>query len=287
MSNLMRRAAREPLLHFLVLGALIFLLYGLIGERARNASNRIEVGAADIARLRALSQKQWGREPDARQLDALVRDFVREEVLVREALVGGMDREDVIVRRRLAQKMEFLAHEEVRSPDESEQRAWFAAHAERYLQPAVLDLEQLYFSAADAAQAAPALVALQRNQTPHSDNFMLARALTMQDKATLARDFGERFATVVFAMPPGVWQGPLASAHGVHLVRVTRRVDASPARFADMQVRVAADMVNARIAAARDAAYAKLLAHYTVVIDPEVTAAQPSLAISVSHGGKL
>jgi peptidyl-prolyl cis-trans isomerase C len=247
--RLLRWLAGEPFVHFLALGALIFIAFYAMNTRATGQNDHIEVGANDVTRLRALAVQQWGREPDARQMDDLVQSFVREEVLVREALASGMDRDDVIVRRRLAQKMEFLAHDDVRSPDETEQRAYQAAHPERYQQDALVNLEHLFFSTANRGAAAmgdaqQALAALERQETPHGDNFMLGRTLSQQTGADLARDFGTRFATAVMALPTGAWSLPLESSHGLHVVRVTRHQDPMPAPFAMVQAKVAADMVN-------------------------------------------
>lgn len=115
------RWLREPLLHFLILGALIFAINAAFGPRGATGNARIDVSDADIERLRALAAKQWNHEPAPPQLSALVQAFVREEILYREALAMGLDRDDVIVRRRLAQKMEFLAQEDVHAPTDAEQ----------------------------------------------------------------------------------------------------------------------------------------------------------------------
>ena len=101
---------KEPLLHFLALGAVLFALNAWRDESRPTAAStaRIEVTAAVIERLRAGYERQFGQSPDAEELRGLVTAHIREEVLCREALALGLDRDDTIVRRRLAQKMEFL-----------------------------------------------------------------------------------------------------------------------------------------------------------------------------------
>ena len=281
--TLMQRLRQEPFVHFVALGALIFAAYGWLHPHSLDDQHRLEVTQGDVEALRATSVQQWGKAPDAQQMDDLVQSFVREEVLYREAVADGLDRGDVIVRRRLAQKMEFLAHENVRAPDEAEQRRYFAAHAAQYLQPASVDLEQLYFSAdqhgaATAQLARQSLEALNQGRPTQGDNFMLARALTDQTRAMLVRDFGEAFADSVLSQPAGRWQGPISSAHGLHLVRVLQRRAQVPGRFEERRDRVAADMVNERVAAARDAAFKRLLAGYTVVLPKLSVASLPSVA---------
>src|SRR5262249_7552127 len=124
----MKRLFTEPLVPFIALGALIFGLHATLVANPR----RIDVSAADVERLRALAARQWGREPDPAQTDALVQGFVREEVLYREAVTQGMARDDEVVRRRLAQKMEFVAQGGVRVPSDDEVGSFYAEHAADY-----------------------------------------------------------------------------------------------------------------------------------------------------------
>jgi hypothetical protein len=271
------------LLHFLLLGALIFVVYNLVHPEQGNDAHRIEVKAADLDRLRALAVQQWGQEPDAQQMRDLVQGFIREEVLVREALATGMDQGDIIVRRRLAQKMEFLAHEGVKNPSEVQQRAYLARHAEQFLQESGTDLEQLYFNTAQRgssarADAQRAREQILQNRHPASDVCMLGRHLQHQSAADLKRDFGADFANAVAQLPEGRWSAPLPSAIGLHLVRVVRANERRLPAFETVQSQVLAQMVNAQVAQARDAAYARLLAGYTVVMAdvPQASGVQTS-----------
>jgi hypothetical protein len=271
LSQLRRWLVTEPLVHFMVLGAAIFALYGVFGPKEAAAGYRIEVSSRDLARLRDLSIKQWGREPDSRAMQDLVRSFVREEILYREALASGLDRDDVIVRRRLAQKMEFLANENQRAPDEAELKAYFDSHSAQFLEPARLDFDQVYFSPATRgrsveADAGRALVALRAGRSVTGDNFMLSAVAVRQDQQQVERDYGGAFAQALFAHPVGVWVGPVASAHGLHLVRVRQHHPARTARFEDMRERVVAAVTNAAVDRARTDAYERLLSRYTVVI---------------------
>ena len=277
-ARLRRWLVTEPLLHFIALGALIFGVYGAYAPTDA-ANRRIEVSAQDLARLRQISIKQWAREPDARTMQDLVQSYVREEVLYREALASGMDRDDVIVRRRLTQKMEFLANQEVRAPSEAELHAYFDSHAQQFLQAAQVDFEQVYFSTANGklsaeTDARKALARLRAGYPVHGDNFMLPATVLQQDQQELQRDYGGDFAQALFAQPSGVWVGPIASAHGLHLVRVKQQYAAQGARFEDVRERVAADLTNAAVEKARTDAYQRLLARYTVVMAP--MAATPS-----------
>lgn len=286
LSQLRRWIITEPLVHFMVLGAAIFAVYGMFGPKDTAAGLRIEVSARDLERLRDLSIKQWGREPDAKAMQDLAQSFVREEVLYREALASGLDRDDVIVRRRLAQKMEFLANENLHAPSEAELKAYFDSHPVKFLEPARLDFDQMYFSPAArgravGADARRALAALRAGRAVAGDNFMLPATSARQDQQQVQRDYGDAFAQALFAHPPGVWAGPFASAHGLHLVRVRQHDAAQTAKFEDVRARVAIDVTNAAVEKARTEAYARLLARYTVVFarfETDASGAKVSLA---------
>lgn len=281
-AGLLRRLCAEPFVQFLCLGALIFVVHQYVA--ADSAAYRIDVRQSDIDRLRAQAQKQWGKEPDAAQLHDMLQDYIREEVLYRQALATGMDKDDVIVRRRLAQKMEFLAQADVREPSAEAVMAFYQQHPERYGAPAEVTFKQVYLSqqqhgAALAADAAQALAQLRNGQAVLGDNLMLPAEFTAQDQAQVARDFGDAFAAALFASPVGQWSGPLRSPYGMHLVWVSQQAGQRLESFAVVRDKVRADLANQRLREARDAAYQQLLSRYQVhITTPGLLSASPQVS---------
>ena len=135
----------EPMVHFIGLGLVIFAVYGVFSPVELGAESRVEITSQDLQRLHDLSVKQWGQEPNAQTLHGLVQAYVREEVLYREARAQGLDRDDVIVRRRLAQKMEFIANQDIGTIDDSALQAYYREHLAQYRTPEKLDFEQRFF----------------------------------------------------------------------------------------------------------------------------------------------
>ena len=152
---MLRRLLREPLLHFLLLGGVLFAVFGRGGPQGDAADRRIVVSAADIDRLAAGFAQTWHRPPAADELEAQIRDHVREEVLYRTALTLGLDKDDTIVRRRLRQKMEFLIEDTVPEPQEAELQAYFHAHEDKFRTEPQISFRQVFVSAGrgDAAEA--------------------------------------------------------------------------------------------------------------------------------------
>ena len=105
----MKKWHKEPLLHFLIIGALVFVLFSIVNKEEDVVSdNRIVVSTSEIERLSNIWSKKWNRPPTESELNGLVESYIKEEVYYREALALGLDQNDTILRRRLMQKMEFL-----------------------------------------------------------------------------------------------------------------------------------------------------------------------------------
>ena len=148
--SLLRRWLREPLLHVLLIGAALFVVYYALnpGAGQRQDSNRIVITADDLAQIRLAWMAQWQRPPTPEEMRNLLDGKIREEVLSREAMALGLDKDDTIVKRRLAQKMEFVMEDAsaLREPADDELRRWFAQNAQRFAMPSLVTFRHLYFS---------------------------------------------------------------------------------------------------------------------------------------------
>jgi hypothetical protein len=224
---------REPLVHFLVAGLLLFVAYAAFQRGAAPAqpSHQIELTLEDLRGLEVAFRSRWQRPPTPDEMVGMVESKVREEVLYREALALGLDKEDTIVKRRMAQKMEFLAEDvsATREPSGEELAAWFAQNARRFALPGRASFRHLYFSPDrrgarahdDAAQALDQLGGQPEDAPAVGDPFMFQDTLADRSSEQLAKDFGPGFARAVFELAPGSWQGPIESGYGWHLVFVS------------------------------------------------------------------
>ena len=277
-----RRLLREPLVHFLAAGLVLFGLSALLGESfgAGDDRRRIEVSAGRVRQLRDTWTRQRGAPPTRAQLDGLIEDFIREEVLYREAIASGLDQGDAIVRRRLAQKVEFLAQSVASTvePTDAELQAFFEANSERYVAPEQVGFEHVYFSrerrGPGAEEAARGALALLTGGGPAAaeaaalgDRFMLQRAYPPQTRDQIRDLFGPRFAARVFELPPDVWTGPVESSYGAHLVRVRRRVPSRLPALAEVRGAVTRDLDEQRLRSAADEYYARLRARFEIEVD--------------------
>lgn len=276
-----RHLLREPLVHFLLAGAVLFGLSAALGESwgLGDSPNRIEVSAEKIRQLRETWAKRWDAEPDAEQLRGLIDEFIREEVLYREAVASGLDQDDVIVRRRLAQKVEFLAQSlaSVVEPSESELRQYFEQHREKYGIPEQVGFSHVYFSrssrgsnAERAARDALTTLSSGRAATQASqlgDRFMLQYEYPPQTHAQIRDLFGTDFASRVFELPPDRWAGPVPSSYGVHVVFVRNQLPSRTPTLDEVRSQVTRDFEDERLRAAADTYYQGLRQRFEIDVD--------------------
>src|SRR5262245_47692554 len=242
------RLLREPMTHFVALGALIFAVWSLMGRHGApppagapaSVSRTIDVTGADIDGLRSGFRAAWKRDPSPAELADLVEGFVSDEILFREGMARGLDRDDRVVRRRVIEKMAALARPTAPSSDpaRSELLAWYRTYGHRFLQPATVTFDQLFFDpkrrddarAAARAALAPLAGAAATDAAPTKvgDAFFLPGRVAGKSDLELAHLCGEAFAGALPTAPIGRWTGPVSSNHGEHLVRVVQR---EPARM--------------------------------------------------------
>jgi len=236
--QVMRRLLREPLLHFLLIGTALFLLYDATNGGRADAPREIVISEGRIAALAENFATVWMRPPTAVELKGLIDDYVAEEVYYREAVAMGLDQDDTVIRRRLRQKMEFISEDIANSvePADAQLQEFLAQNAGKFAQPAELSFRQVYLSAERRGEAALAdaeklLAELQAGRGPADpaeagDATLLPAAMEAASPQAIANAFGEEFARRVDEAPVGQWSGPIESVFGVHLVKVDERVAA-------------------------------------------------------------
>jgi hypothetical protein len=275
---MLRAALKEPLIHFLVVGVLLFAFYDLRGGSPEPNDRRIVVTRERIQQLASTWAKQWQRPPTEDELRALVEQFTREEVLYREALAMGLDEDDTIIRRRMAQKVEFLVQDLAaqRQPEPADLTAFFEKNADLFREPARLSFSHVYFStdrrgsaaAQDARELRDRLNGENASEAAaHGDPFLLRDTYRMTTRRDVAADFGAAFADAVFDLEVGAWHGPVRSGYGLHLVRVSERVEATLPAFAAVRDRVEQAYVDEERRRTNEEVMRRMMERYEVVID--------------------
>ena len=281
MTQLFRRFAKEPLLHFMFIGAVIYLLYAVFAEPVPEETDKtIVVTAGEIEWMQTSWQKRWNRPPTAREFDGLIQQYIKETVLYREALTMGLNKHDQVIRRRLAQKLEFLARDLVAliPPTDEDLQIYFDEHQARYQEPARYTFTQVFFdpdkrgdTTLDDAEAVKATLIAQSDTINDAgalgDNFMLQNYHPEKDPVEIQKLFGRGFTESLVELSPGQWHGPILSGYGVHLVFVSNISEPPSLQFAEVRERVMQDWKREKGEELNDNFYTSLRERYTIIIE--------------------
>jgi hypothetical protein len=277
----LRNWLKEPLLHFLVIGTLLFVVFAVFNKQENAVDiKKIVVSAGDMERLAANWSKKWNRQPTEAELKGLIDSYIKEEVYYREALALGLDQDDTVLRRRLMQKMEFLSNDlaDLNNPDETALNEYFLANSDKYELPARISFTHIYFSLDKHGNeifdnAGKALAYLQAASTPithapeRGDSFMLQYDFTLETPFEVARLFGQQFTEELFQAATGTWQGPIASGYGLHLVRISEKVDARMPELAAVIDKVRTDYMFEQRQKTNKAIYERFRERYDIVVE--------------------
>ena len=281
----------EPLLHFLVLGLVVFAVYGYMhrGRGGVESSKQIALTLDDLRTMDAYFESQWHRQPTPEEFNAMVEDKVREEVLYREALAMGLDKDDTIVKRRMAQKMQFLAEDvaAAHEPSTAELKVWFDKNTKKFALPSRYSFRHLYFSPdqrgqnakGDAAKALARIAGQPEDwklAASLGDRFMFQDYYGDRTPEAIAKEFGPQFAVALEKLSPGSWQGPVESGYGWHLVYVDTVIPGRIPAFEEIEPDVKMAWLGEQKQQAWQKAYKEMRAKYAVLLPapPDKGAAQ-------------
>jgi len=276
---------REPLLHFLVLGAALFALYYAVNDDPLPENPRtIVIDETTLNRLSQTFQRTWIRPPSAEEFDRLVEGQIKEEILYREGLALGLDKDDLVIRRRMQQKFDFLNADlvEMTPPTEAELQQYFSQHTDKYRQLEVISFQQVFIKTSATEpkpqlRAEQLLTSLRRGEQTvdelnnMGDPSMLPTAVQGQSRSGVARIFGSDFADQLKTSDKGRWSGPYASSYGFHLVYLSEFNSSEESSLAEVRREVRRDLTAERTRNANEQFYQALRKRYQIKVNyPEV-----------------
>ena len=274
------RLMREPLLHFLLIGLALFVVYSWMhrGQSGVEPSHEIALSFDELRTMDLYFESQWHRQPTGEEFNAMVENKIQEEILYREGLAMGLDKDDTIVKRRMAQKLQFLAEDvaTAHEPSTAELQAWFAKNSEKFALPSRATFRHLFFSfdkrgqnARGDAAAALAKLSGQPESTPlaaMADPFMFKDYYADQTPQELAKEFGPTFGLGVFKFKPRSWQGPIESGFGWHLVFIDSIIPGRIPVFEEIEPDVKTAWLGYEKEKAWRETYARMRARYIILL---------------------
>lgn len=273
------RWLKEPLFHFLLLGGLIFALYGSMSEQG-SAENEIFISRGQQENLLNTFARTWQRPPTPQEFQGLLKDYIRQEIAYREAREIGLDQEDIVIRRRLRQKMEMLA-EDVAAlvpPTDEQLQAYLQEQPERFRLESRFSFRHIYFSVdrrgdaawSDAETVLGQIAAAEDHNLADSmgDPIPLPPIMVDASAGDIDRVFGNGFAALLEEGSVGSWFGPVRSGFGAHLVLVDARQDSRMPALEEVREAVQREWMSQRREQSVDGLYDKLAENYVIEIEP-------------------
>ncbi len=270
---------REPLLHFLVIGAGLFFLFNQVDNPEIGTDNRIVVTQANLDRLAAVWLRRMGRPPTSQEREQQLDHYIREQVLYREALAMGLDKDDAVVKRRMAQKLEFI-FEDIATPpepDDAQLQDYLKKHPEKFRRPARYTFSHIYLSVdkrGDKALDDAKLLLARLQHSTHKidlpaagDALMLDHHYTDTSQPEVSQLFGQQFSEKLNSIKSGLWTGPLDSAYGVHLVNLQQRTDTRLPKLVEIRDQVKREYIYDRQRDANEQFYKNLRKRYEVIVE--------------------
>jgi hypothetical protein len=257
---------REPLLHFLVLGSLLFAIDYLVAGRADDPRT-ISVDASVDTQARQVFKDARGHEPNEEELYALRRIWLDNEVLYREGLALQVDKGDPAIRERVIFKALSVVDAGLKLPpvDEKVLRDWFERNRAKYDEPARYDFEEAVLPG-DTSDAALSNFAASLNTGAPGEAKAGLRVFKGRPHANLVQSYGAEFVKALDASPPGEWRA-LPSRGGLHVMRLQSITPPKPAVFENLGGVVLQDWTDATMAEQRTAAVRALAKKYTVKVE--------------------
>lgn len=270
----MRRILRDPLVHFLLAGAALFLLYGL--RNTEPVGQQIVVDAAQVRQLSKTATAMRGEAPTREELERLVEPLIKDEVYYREALALGLDKNDDDVRTRLIDKMRYLT-EDLADPEPATEDAlheFFDANPDLFLIPAKITFEQVFFSPSKRGEALQADIAAAIEMLRAGndvgglgDDTPLRGRYDEAPREQVSVLFGDAMAEALFTMESGRWNGPYKSDFGMHLARLISRSEARRPTFEESKETALELFAGRQRERRNEAAYRSMRDRYDIIVE--------------------
>jgi peptidyl-prolyl cis-trans isomerase C len=277
MTKTLSRFLSSPLLHFLLVGFIIFISSYYISKRRE--THIIVIDKSVVEKLMTSWQTQFGKMPTDRELKIATDDYIKQEVLYREAESLGLNKDDEIIKRRLQQKMAFILKDNIVVPDPgpSALEEYYKKNESKFSDPPRVSFTHIYFSGdktgTDRAKqrAESVLQNLRKSSTRRApelgDRFMLLYDYNEINKTDVGGLFGDSpFSDSLFTVKENQWTGPFLSGYGWHVLYVNKRLQTSTAPLNEIKDRVLESYKNDKLNEMDNEAIEKLIEKYTIEI---------------------
>ncbi len=272
----MSKLIKEPLLHFLVLGALLYIA-SMVWGNDKNQIQQIIVTEGKIKHLETLYKKTWQREPTKAELENIVQEYILEQAAYYEGVNLGLDKNDIVIVRRVRQKLDFIAEESIPLPEATDEllTTYLHENADRFHLEPTLSLRQVYLDPkkhSDTLKLDADSLLTQLLTQPNQDISIIGERYLFKPyykdirSTELERLLGQHFSKTINELPVGIWHGPVSSGYGVHLVYIEEKQKGVLPELSQIRSKVLREWENTLRNQSTKKYYAELLQRYPATI---------------------
>ena len=266
---------REPLVLFILIGSVLYLLQALAINNKPSASRQIIITSEQLKQLESGFSNTWLRLPTEIEMEGLIADQIRNEVFYREALAMGLEENDQVIRNRLRQKLELLMDNmaSVNVPSEKMLEAFLQENADDFKKDYQVSFIQVFVNPelhSDPQLVAENLLDQLRDGASAEDlgdRTLMGYAFPEYSQTDVARRFGTDFARQIMLVKSNDWSGPLNSGIGLHLIRIDHFEEGTLPELSEIRSSVEREWMARQKSELKAAAYEKLLEGYDVQIE--------------------
>ena len=269
MKNTFLRIIREPISLFVILGLLLFIVYNRTTTYYDQKNKQITVTEAQVQLLKETFAKTWNREPTEEELEAQIENLIKDEIYYKEAVDLGLDRSDIAVKRRLRQIMEMMMDDMATVyPSEDQLKTYLSENQDKFRRDPYISFRHIYFSSENRETALDILGKLKDTLPVDERSFdglaLIPNEFSEESYRSVERLFGKSFTEEVFTLKPGIWQGPVESAYGYHLVYISELTEGFVPELSEIWDEVEREWSVEKRTQVKDQQYQKIRERYTI-----------------------
>lgn len=272
--NIIKKILKEPLVHFLLLGVLLFALYIWINPESTGHDERIVVDTGQIKHISERFAKRWNRAPTQNELKTLIDDYVMTEIYYREAVSLGLDQNDPVIKRRMRQKVEFMTKDtlSILEVDDKNLQAYLDAYPDRFSRDAFYTFDQIYIDPNKHYDNLQNYIDSVKEQLSRSGTAQTGSSLIPQHYDHISRsringELGRDFAKQLDSVTIAEWSGPVQSGLGVHFVKVSERKPSEVVKLEEVREIVLGEYMREKRRETLARQRKRMLEKYQVIID--------------------
>ncbi|NRB37155.1 MAG: peptidyl-prolyl cis-trans isomerase [Pseudomonadales bacterium] len=245
-----KRLLTEPLVHFLFIAILFFVVYDVLNPNEFTAQTvTVSEGRTELIKNQFVDA--WKREPRKNEMHNAIQSYALNEIYLREAKALGFDSGDKVINRRLRQKMTYMLEDMASGKEATEQelKTYYQHNPEKYRLEVKYSFTQVYISIDRPTKELEQLLTLQRQNiakglAPEGDGSLLAGEISLQTEPQLVRRFGKGFVSQLKNQPLQQWSGPIKSGLGRHFVFLKQRSQSDLKPFDQLSKKVKAKILE-------------------------------------------